>query len=495
MNPTNNEEKNVPNYEKILQSIVCKNHLIGKGSFGKVYISPDYPTYVVKKMKKFTNFHCQFLGNNWKELWWTQLVSQHPKPTEVCNYPKLLFYTANDEYLFLLLENKGYSIYQHIRDIVETQDKQQQTQKYEKLLMIIPVIIFLVGKVLYQLYHCRMRHGDITSSNIVIDTNQSFPNNVTVIDWGSVMFTKVKNSILNQCALDFSPPELCRKDQYENVPSIKNDIFSLGLVILSILDIHLQLKDDVKLYMKTSLENEIEAGKILHSMMNKLQQNEQITRYVSNRVFIILEQMLQFKIENRISIESLYYDCLFSSFRNFPQCSNEIDRTLIRNFFHFPSVSLSDRYKNLITQELYQLLKQYKDSNAKHLYDSRLILVPVLQLFYRFIHLSTEKKCINHFTVCLIASLKWIDIVLNDELSIRVLYNFYKHLFDLLENDFDKSVVLDFVNFSVHLDILFFKIFNSFNGNILNYPYIMDIECSKVSFHSLKKIILQSDII
>jgi hypothetical protein len=119
----------------------------------------------------------------------------------------------------------------------------------------------------------------------------------------------------------------------------------------------------------------------------------------------------------------------------------------------------------------------------------------VLQLFYRFIHFSPEKKCINHFVISLVASLKWIDILFNDELSVSVLYDFYRHLFDLLENEFDKSVLLDYTNFSVHIDILFLTIFTSFNGNILNYPYILDIESNKVSFRSLKKIVLQSDTI
>jgi hypothetical protein len=503
-NPTSNSgdtnETNIPsenspnnssiNYEKVLQSIICKNHLIGKGSFGKVYVSPEFPEYVVKKMKKFTNFHCQFLGNNWKELWWSQLVSQHPNQHDVCNYPKLLFFTANDEHLFLLLKNKGFSVFQHIRDIIETESKQQQEQKHKKLLSLIPCILFLVVRVLYQLYHCRMRHGDITSSNIVIDYTQQFPHNVTIIDWGSVMFTKLKNASLNQCALDFSPPELSYKNQMDNIPSIKNDIFSLGLVILSTLDIHLQFRSDFKSYMKMSLENEIEAEKHLGNIMSKLYQNKIIAENVDKRVLVLLEQMLQFKIENRITIESLYHDCLFSSFR-----TNNNDRTVVRSFFNFPSNSLLDKHKNLLTQEIYQLLKQYKDTNYKNLYDSRLILVPVLQLFYRFIHFSPEKKCINHFVISLVASLKWIDILFNDELSVSVLYDFYRHLFDLLENEFDKSVLLDYTNFSVHIDILFLTIFTSFNGNILNYPYILDIESNKVSFRSLKKIVLQSDTI
>ena len=190
-----------------IYSIVKDNNVIGKGTFGKIYYNQkSFPNYVVKKMNKYNKIGNSFISNNIKELWWYYFVSNN---NIFENIPNMISYHIDSEYIYLLLEHKGKSIYNKIKEINSIKDENEQKNKHIELLKIIPLIIYSCSKVLLYLNYASMRHGDITTSNILIKEDTYSDNKqIYITDWGSFVFNKTIISKNNQCAIDFASPEL-----------------------------------------------------------------------------------------------------------------------------------------------------------------------------------------------------------------------------------------------------------------------------------------------
>lgn len=489
----------------LIKNILKEKNQIGRGSFGKIYFSEKYPNYIVKKMNKLHICNVEYICNNIKELWWQIILSK----INIYNVSKMKNYYIDCDFIYMLMKHDGMSIYNRIKEITCTKDNELKKQKHIELLKCIPNILFSCSKVLYSLHRCKMRHGDLTSSNILINDK----NDVSVIDWGSVIFNKVKTSLYNQCAIIFSPPELrhSEKKLLSNIPSIKNDIFSLGLVILNIIDINSRCTgafdkyiEQCKLYDVDIMNDELDT--ILKPFFTPIQSPERsssverqgvVEKYISEnideRVFFLLKKMLEYDIETRIDIETLYMDVLFSDFRR----QDVFDKNVIYNFFkntnhiHYQI----DEHNNILVVFLYNYLKKYKEPtqiihNSK-IFDTRIISEIAIKLFYNYKNKSGKiDNNINSYIVCFLGCIKWIDTILNDDILIKDLYPFYLDLFNAFEFVFNKENKLNFYNFCVSFDIVFFDIFKTMEEYIFSYPDILDLNYNKISFREFKNKLL-----
>jgi hypothetical protein len=537
--------------EDMIFKILKENNIIGKGSFGKIYYNKNsYPNYIVKKMKKYNTYENNFILNNIKELWWYSLISKNDINLSVLNknnqkkeqiidnindlsninltnIPKLLDYHIDSDYIYLLLDYKGISINNLIKNNTEF-----DINLYIKNLKLIPLIIYSCSKVFIQLHYANIRHGDVSISNIMFNEKENNElKQISIIDWGSVTFLKSIINIYSQCAPEFNAPEfndeICSCDI--KIPSIKSDIFSLGLVILYILDPSKSFVLQIEKYIKDSIMID-ELYNILDDIINKIIKKYKeidIEKYIDKRVFFLLKKMLDVNQNTRIDIDSLYMDELFSNYR---KQESDFDKYYLKTILRKRDIVVTDEYKNLLVEQTHNYLKSYKSriiknySNSKYfkLIDTRIILTPSLQLFYTYlqemniyknnIHISCldNLKClktienklnkdnsnsnnINHYIISFICCIKWIDILFNDDISIFQLYDYYTYLYTLFSKMFTESIILDLVNFSTYFDLTFFNIFKKLQGIIFTYPYFMDFKYDYINHSDVKKMLISTD--
>lgn len=544
----------------MIYNIVKKNNVIGKGSFGKIYYHPEsYPNYVVKKIKKYNNYGNDFILNNLKELWWYSLISKYDlninnnsidinniTNTNFSNIPKMLKYNVDSDYIYILIDYKGKSIYSLIkeyREIIEKNETVEKTsfsenlcEKYIEILKIIPLIIYSCSKIFIQLHYANIRHGDITFSNIMYNEKEKdLLKRVSVIDWGSFVFSKLILNNYNQCATEFMAPELDNDiiDEIEftnETPSIKSDIFSLGVVILYILDPNKYFLLPFEKYIKDSIMvyNQYETLDDIIKEIIKKYQHIDIEKYVDKRTFYLLKKMLDTNLNTRIDIDSLYMDELFEKYR---QHEPEFDKYFLKNILRKREPVETDNLKNILIDQTYNYLKNFRtriiknSRNSKYykLLDTRVILMPSLQLFYTYLNkicssnkeniscldnfsclkqteigklMSSENntlKNINHYIISFLCCIKWIDILSNDDITIFHLYEFYTNLYNLLSKSFTQSILLDLLNFGTYFDLTFYNIFNKTEGNILTYPYFMNFKYDYLNHSDVKKILMNSE--
>jgi hypothetical protein len=470
--------------------------------------------------------------------------------TNFSNIPKMLDYNINSDYIYILIEYKGSSIYSLIKEVRENkkQENGQElqsieqnvylTEKYIEILKIIPLIIYSCSKIFMQLHYANIRHGDITFSNIMYNQKEKdLLKRVSVIDWGSLVFSKLILNNYNQCATEFMAPELYNDndnvDEIEftnETPSIKSDIFSLGVVILYILDPNKYFLLQFEKYIKDSIivYNQYETlDEIIKKIIEKYQHID-IEKYVDKRTFYLLKKMLDINVNTRIDIDSLYMDELFTKYR---QQEPEFDKYFLKNILRKREPVETDNLKNILIDQTYNYLKNFRTriiKNSRHskyykLLDTRVILMPSLQLFYTYLNkmcgsnkgniscldnfsclkhteigklTSSENntlKNINHYIISFLCCIKWIDILSNDDITIFHLYEFYTNLYNLLSKSFPESICLDLLNFGTYFDLTFYNIFKKTEGNILSCPYFMDFKYNYLNHSDIKKMLTTTD--
>jgi hypothetical protein len=522
----------------VIFDIVNENNIIGKGSFGTVYYSPKYyPQYIVKKMEKYNTQNSSntqsssIISNNIKELWWYSLIKHfNTSKYTYLNIPNLHEYYINDDCIYLLLDYKGESIHHKIKklNIKGSCSKLSScshfdTVQYIELLKNIPLIIYSCSKIFQYLHYADLRHGDITIYNIMYNNNDiNELEKISIIDWGSFVFTKLIINNYNQCTPGFISPELHEQDTHENLtkPSIKSDIFSLGLVILRILDPfndhYLKINEYIKKYEISEVQYDV-IPNIIKNIKDKISTyNIILENYLDERVFYLLTKMLELNICNRIDSDSLYMDCLFEKYRkqepNFDKfylkniLRNEIDSCIVYNI-------QVDNLKNILVENTYEYLKRFKFKIIKNFIefkyvDTRIILTPVMKLFYNYLNklnnlsdtISNEKLSKEHvpnilnvnYVISFLCCLKWIDVLFNNDIPIYDLFDFYRFLYKIISNDIhsDKYKILNSVEFFIFFDITFYNIFNILDGSVLTYPYVLDFKYDFIVYRDIKKILL-----
>jgi hypothetical protein len=224
--------------------------------------------------------------------------------------------------------------------------------------------------------------------------------------------------------------------------------------------------------------------------------------------------MLDINIQSRIDIDSLHMSHLFTNFKKlendkkkeneYLNCINiPFNKYNLRNYLKLKKDFQVDSFKNLLVDKTYIFLKKYKSKCFKPLFDTRIILVPSLQLFYKYlkkielnnINLDTNiiNTNINHYIISFLCCIKWIDIIINDDISVYYLYEFYIDLYTLLSSHFNQSVTLEIFDFLTMFDITFYLIINKVGGSIFTYPDLMDFNYNYIDHNSIKKLILSSD--
>jgi hypothetical protein len=404
---------------------------------------------------------------------------------------------------------------------INKNDKNEQNSEYNikknlhiELLKNIPLIIYSCSKALSQLHYASMRHGDLTLYNILIKEQSNSEPLVSVIDWGSFVFNKTINSMYNQCAPNFVSPELQNEIKYtcsnkcmENLFSIKSDIYSLGLVILYLLDPSFSFKNSIDKYI-CDFEINYYQHNIVENILNSIKiKYDYISEHVDERVFFLLSKMLENNIETRIDIDSLFMDELFTKYRI---KEKKFNKFTLRNILKKDNSFKVDSFKNLFVNYTYDFLKKYKTNNFKPLLDTRIILLPSVRLFYNYLTVSNitdsnetnyknhinqvtfKLSNINHYIISFLCSMKWIDIIINDDISIYHLYEYYIKLYKLLSNHFSESLILDIANFLTMFDLTFFLIFTK--TKIFTYPDIMDFKYEYITHSNIKKLILSSEV-
>lgn len=496
----------------IIYDIINNNNIIGNGSFGKIYYYPEfYPFYVVKKMEKYNIYGNNLISNNTKELWWYSLISKYYNNDILNNVSKLIEYNVDSDYIYLLLEYKGISIYSILKNIINNNDK----ETYIEMLKNIPIIIYSCSKLFRQLHYTNLRHGDITTSNIMFNKNETNElNKISIIDWGSIVFSKLTINNYNQCAYPFVPPELnenlsCCESRYL-IPSIKSDIFSLGLVILHILDPSRNFTDSIDNYIKNfDIFNYEIIDNIINDVIKTNIFNIDIKHYVNERVFYLLSKMLELNLNTRIDIDSLYMDELFSKYRN----EQITDKYYLKNILKLNTQINFDCFKNILVENTYNILKIFKCKLIKNLknskffkyIDTQIILIPSIKLFYTYINKIIYTDCkyclfknnnLNHYIISFLCCIKLIDIIFNDDISIYYLFDFYNHLYNIFsKNKHDNISLLNLINFTVFFDLTFYNIFKMLDGIILDYPYYFDIKYEHINFSDIKTLLISLDTI
>jgi hypothetical protein len=524
----------------MIYEIVKENNVIGKGTFGKIYYHPkSYPNYIVKKIKKYNDIGNNLILNNIKELWWYNLLKDNFDINDIeninfKNVPQFISYNVDSDFIYLLLEHRGTSLYNKINEILSIKSDKNYKNDNEKvseyninknlhieLLKNIPIIMYSCSKVLLQLHYASMRHGDLTIPNIIIKEQLNSEPLVSVIDWGSFVFNKTINSMYNQCAPECLSPELQIEPKYncstnkclENLISIKSDIYSLGLVILYLLEPTGSFKNSIDKYISDSEINDYQHI-IIENILNSIKlKYDYISEHVDERIFFLLSKMLENNIETRIDIDTLFMDELFTKYRI---KEKKFNKFTLRNILKKDNSFKVDSFKNLFVNYTYDFLKKYKTKHFKPLLDTRIILLPSVKLFYNYLTTSNiinstnftnlnetnyknhinqitfKLSNINHYIISFLCCMKWIDILINDDISVYHLYEYYITLYKLFSNHFSESLILDIINFLTMFDLTFFLIFTK--TKIFTYPDIMDFKYEYISHSDIKKLMLSSEI-
>jgi serine/threonine protein kinase len=230
-------------------------HLIGRGSYGHVYMNSDNKTVtkrstlvtcIINKNQIDEETILDFYVSNGvlREINWYKLIKRLPEVTS-----STLGFPSSLPSLFLLTNinvqnNKVEFIQDYGGDIL---------QSYPKVLLN-PSTIFkdlLIG--LYYIHSAGMSHGDIKSPNILINSEEE----IHLIDFGSVCFCHLFKRSSQRCTITLvSPEEILNEVHYSSV----SDIWSYGCVffeyitkrcfLLTLMKISKLKKDDLDLFYK-----------------------------------------------------------------------------------------------------------------------------------------------------------------------------------------------------------------------------------------------------
>ena len=192
--------------------------VVGKGSFGNVYLSSN--NEVIKRMKLIEHSHEDDLSSETEIVYSTIREIAFLSCFKHENIANLTFIKRIHNEVDVGIEFGG----QSLADLM---------QKYsmKKRANMLLSISYQVLKVLHYLEVNKIVHSDIKPSNIVIDFNGK----VKLIDWGGVCFQGNKNSVSLCSTKTFKSPE--QRSEFTKTPETGcfNDIFSFGMTMFAFL--------------------------------------------------------------------------------------------------------------------------------------------------------------------------------------------------------------------------------------------------------------------
>lgn len=196
-----------------------KNHIIGKGSFGNVFLNSF--NHVTKNVKLIDRRDIDDPDSETEIVYSTIRELAFLSCFRHKNIANLIYkYQHNSNEIDICLWNGGKSL-----------AKLMQTYSIKKRASLLTTIAYQVLKVLQFLEVNGITHSDIKPSNIVMDDDK----HVRVIDWGGVCFKSGSNCVSLCSTKTFRAPE--QRSDISRTPETGcfNDVFSFGLTMFCFL--------------------------------------------------------------------------------------------------------------------------------------------------------------------------------------------------------------------------------------------------------------------
>ncbi len=291
---------------------------IGKGTFGKVYKLNNIT--VEKSMMKY-NADENLEDSSIRELCFLSQFS-HPNIIEMTKF------TIDKETVNLNLPLYGVSL-----------DTWVYSTCYYERCKYLPFIVFQISSVLYYLEQMKFSHGDLKPQNILIDPRNR---KIKIIDWGGVCFSH-STKLYETCTYEFAAPEVLNKP--ENF-CIKNDIFSLGLIVKFIIHKTFEDVDDIKNSQEESYE--------LY--------NGPISKVLDLDFICLVKTMLIINVDSRISSSEVFNSKYFENFRLDSINIKNILPTQIRSNIECYETKMKDvtiQYRKILVQWIFEICQDY----------------------------------------------------------------------------------------------------------------------------------------
>ena len=389
---------------------------ISDGSYGKINIIDE--NTIMKTTEKF-NKNGMYYRQNIQEIVFLSCV-EHNNIVKT----KKIRLTDNE---IQIEQEKGE---QTLHDYINNNNKKTRMIHFK-------FIFFQLVKVLFFIHKNNFIHGDIKPNNILLSSNMT----IKLIDFGGICSFRINDNHKPICTPSFCPPEGWAQLNIKCLNS-KFDVWSLAMTMYfySCRKYLLDFKDDKTIYYINEFKWSF--NKYYHHNI------DYIKNIIDDQAFKLLEKMLMYDPDDRISTDELYYDQYFSEFTK-----EQIDK--IKFISEFDSSYMSNymindwkQRKNLINWvyeylesnnmldhlvltiwniDRYINLKKIKiTSQNKNLFGAASIIISSILLANKYMHHDDILKIIPKY----ISKIKLINII--DDMMTTLNFKIYAPTFDYI---------------------------------------------------------------
>lgn len=281
---------------------------ISNGSYGKITILDECT--ILKSMQKFSKDNIYYKQNIQEVVFLSSI-----KHANIIKAKKI--YLTCDE-IKLELERGETTLHDYINNI----DRKNRMINFK-------YIFFQLIKVLFFLHKNKLIHGDIKPNNILLSTTDM---TIKLIDFGGICSFRLNNQHKPICTPSFCPPEGWKQLNI-NCLNTKFDVWSLGMTLYFFVcrKYLLDFKDDGTIHYINEFKWSFD--KNYHHCIDS------IKNIIDPYGFKLLEKMLMYDPDDRISTDELYYDNYFSEYNieTIPKISfeSEFDTSFVNSNYNF----------------------------------------------------------------------------------------------------------------------------------------------------------------
>ncbi|ARF09120.1 serine/threonine protein kinase [Catovirus CTV1] len=278
---------------------------ISNGSYGQV-IMKDNNT-VIKSTQKFNSNNDYYRQNIQEAVFLSTVVHNHIVKTNKV-------YLENNQ--IKIEQEKGE---QTLHDYINKTDRGER-------IVHMKHIFFQLIKVLFFLHKNGYIHGDLKPNNILLSTVDM---SVKLIDFGGICSFRLNNNHKSICTPSFCPPEGW-KQLNMNCLNSKFDVWSLAMTMYFYItrSYLLDFEDDRTICYVNEFKWSF--SKYHHHNIDALKD------IIDDGAFVILQKMLMYDPDDRISSDEIYFDEYFSEYEKeqIPkiQYESKFDSTFMQNY-------------------------------------------------------------------------------------------------------------------------------------------------------------------